>query len=101
MAIALAGYRVVCIDNIREGDPLGTPALDAALTSGTDDAPGMIADRILGETSTSEAPWRCLVCATGNNLTVRGDMARRALMCRLSSEDAEPETRTFRRHPGC
>ena len=99
MAIALAGYRIVCIDNIREGDPLGTPALDAALTSGTDDAPGMIADRILGETSTSEAPWRCLVCATGNNLTVRGDMARRALMCRLSSPDAEPETRVFRRHP--
>ena len=99
MAIALAGYRVVCIDNIREGDPLGTPALDAALTSGTDDAPGMIADRILGETSTSEAPWRCLICATGNNLTVRGDMARRALMCRLSSPDAEPETRVFHRHP--
>ena len=29
MAIALAGYRVVCIDNVREGDPLGTPALES------------------------------------------------------------------------
>ena len=28
MAIALAGYRFVCSDNVREGDPLGTPALE-------------------------------------------------------------------------
>lgn len=28
VAIALAGYRVVCSDNVGEGDPLGTPALE-------------------------------------------------------------------------
>ena len=99
MAIALAGTRCVCIDNIKAGDPLGTPALDAALTAGTDDRFGTVADRVLGETAITEAPWSCVMTATGNNLTVVGDMARRTLLCRLVTNNPDPETRVYRHHP--
>ena len=99
MAVALAGTRCVCIDNIKAGDPLGTPALDAALTSGTDDRFGTVADRVLGETAITEAPWSCVLTATGNNLTVVGDMARRTLLCRLETSNPDPETRVYQHHP--
>ena len=99
MAVALAGTRCVCIDNIKAGDPLGTPALDAALTAGTDDRFGTVADRVLGETAITEAPWSCVMTATGNNLTVVGDMARRTLLCRLVTNNPDPETRVYRHHP--
>ena len=99
MAIALAGTRCVCIDNIKAGDPLGTPALDAALTAGTDDRFGTVADRVLGETAITEAPWSCVMTATGNNLTVVGDMARRTLLCRLVTNNPDPEMRVYRHHP--
>ena len=99
MALALAGTRCACIDNIKAGDPLGTPALDAALTAGSDDRYGTVSDRVLGETAITEAPWSCVLAATGNNLTVVGDMARRTLLCRLMTDNPDPETRIYRHHP--
>ena len=99
MSIALAGARCVCIDNIKAGDPLGTPALDAALTAGTDDRYGTVADRILGENAITEVPWSCVMTATGNNLAVVGDMARRTLLCKLETNDPDPEKRVYRHHP--
>ena len=99
MAVALSGARLLCIDNIRAGDPLGSPALDAAVTAGDDYEIGRIGDRVLGETSETEAPWRCVVIATGNNLVVSGDLDRRGLLCRLQSDLATPETRIFRHYP--
>ena len=99
MAVALSGTRVLCIDNIKPGDPLGTPALEAALTAGEDERIGNIADRVLGETRQSEVPWRCVVMATGNNLTVVGDMGRRAVLCRLESHMQDPEMRKFTHYP--
>ncbi|MCY4372447.1 MAG: hypothetical protein OXC31_01665 [Spirochaetaceae bacterium] len=99
MSIALGGHRCVCIDNVRPGEPIGTPALEGALTSGTDDRFGTVADRVLGETAVTEAPWVCVMTATGNNLTVVGDMARRTLLCRLATNDEDPETRAYRHHP--
>ena len=99
MAVALAAIRLICIDNIKAGDPLGTPALDAAITAGTDDRLGMVADRILKETAVTEAPWSCVVTATGNNLTVVGDMARRTLLCKLATSLPDPEMRVYQRHP--
>ena len=99
MAVALSGARMLCIDNVKPGDPMGTPALEAALTAGEDELIGTIADRVLGESRQSEVPWRCVVMATGNNLTVVGDMGRRALLCRLESSLQDPETREFKHHP--
>ena len=99
MSVALAAIRLICIDNIEAGDPLGTPALDGALTCGTDDRMGMIADRVLQESAITEAPWACVVAATGNNLSVVGDMARRTLLSKLVTNSPEPETRVYHHHP--
>ena len=99
MAVALSGLRVMCIDNIKAGDPLGTPALDGALTSGEDERFGYIGDRVLKETRHTEVPWLCVVMATGNNLSVVGDMGRRAVLCRLESPLQDPEIRQFKHHP--
>ena len=99
MAVALSGARLLCIDNIKAGDPLGSPALDAAVTAGDDYEIGRIGDRVLGETSETEAPWRCVVIATGNNLVVSGDLDRRGLLCQLQSHLATPETRRFQHYP--
>ena len=100
MAIALAGIRLVCIDNIKAGDPLGTPALDGALTTGSDNRLSTISDRVLGESAVTEAPWSCVVTATGNNLTVVGDMARRTLLSKLVTSNPSPETLVYKHHPG-
>ena len=99
VAVALSGLRILCIDNIKAGDPLGTPALDAALTSGEDERFGHIGDRVLKESRHTEVPWLCVVMATGNNLLVVGDMGRRAMLCRLESSLQDPETRQFKHYP--
>ena len=99
VAVGLDGTPCVCIDNIKAGDPLGTPALDSALTCGQDRTLGFFADRMLGKTATLKVPWSCVLTATGNNLVVVGDMARRTLMCRLTTNNPDPETLVYRHHP--
>ena len=99
VAVGLDGILCVCIDNQKAGEPLGTPAMDAAITCGTDYQLGTIGDRKLGQSATIEVPWSCVLTATGNNLVVVGDMARRTLLCRLETNNSDPETRVYRRHP--
>lgn len=86
LSVALAGDQIILIDNVAE--PLGSPALDMALTG------GMIRDRILGASKIVEAPWRAVVLATGNNLQVKGDMARRVIPVDLDAESEHPEERS-------
>ena len=90
-AIALAGDSHVLIDNIN--DPLGTPALDAALTS------EVWKDRILGRSEIVELPLKAIWCATGNNVALRGDLPRRTMHSRLVTDSEHPEERTGFRHP--
>ena len=84
-AFALAGDPLVLIDNV--GDPLGGPALDAALTA------EVWTDRQLGTNRTVTLPMRAVLAATGNNVVLTGDIARRVLPCRLESEHERPEDR--------
>lgn len=51
--------------------------------------------RILGQSETVVLPSASLVLATGNNLTLGGDMSRRAVVCRLDPEDERPDERQF------
>ena len=98
MSVALSGIRVLCIDNVKAGDLMGTPALDMVITSGDNSTYGRIADRVLGVTGIAEAPWTCVVAATGNNLRVRGDMGGRTVMCNLETHHVEPEMIQYRHH---
>ena len=99
MAVALSGIRVLCIDNVKAGELMGTPALDMVITSGDNSTYGRIADRVLGVTGIAETPWKCVVSATGNNLRVRGDMGGRSLLCKLETHHVDPEMIQYHHHP--
>ncbi|MEW4490967.1 DUF3854 domain-containing protein [Thalassoglobus sp. JC818] len=79
------GDEIVLLDNI--GGTLGTPSLDALLTSDT------WRDRILGKSQISEIPNRTTWLATGNNVTLQADTSRRVCPIRLESLEEHPEDR--------
>lgn len=85
-SIALAGDRMVLIDNI--ASTFGGSSLDSALTAST------WRDRILGRSELVEMPLFTVWFATGNNLALRGDVLRRVVPCRLESPEERPEERT-------
>ena len=51
--------------------------------------------RLLGENRQVHVPTNVLILATGNNLTVAGDMTTRTLISRLDAGIEKPETRRF------
>lgn len=86
-SIAIGGDPIVLIDNIRGA--FGFQCLDAVLTSTT------WSDRILGQSKTARdlqllAVWY----ATGNNVAIRGDLARRTCHIRLVCQEENPEERS-------
>lgn len=86
LTVALAGYPAVHIDNVSR--PLGSPALDLALT-----APSFT-DRILGQTGSVEAPLNMVWLASGNNMQYQGDTARRVVPITMDPALERPEERT-------
>jgi hypothetical protein len=90
-AIALEGDRLLLIDNINR--PLGSGALDTVLT-GT-----IWSERILGKSEKVTLPLLTVWYGTGNNVTFKGDTARRCLHIRLDSDLEKPETREGFKHP--
>lgn len=90
-ALLLAGEQVVAIDNCES--PLGGDFLCQMLTQTT------LRMRILGRSEVPELPTTGLVTATGNNLTLVGDMTRRAILCRLDPSCERPELRRFNSDP--
>ncbi len=91
-AVAVAGEPLILIDNI--ASTLGCASLDAALTATS------WSDRLLGEsTMVSGAPLFATWYATGNNIILAADTARRTLHIRLESPEEKPEERSGFRHP--
>jgi hypothetical protein len=91
-AAAVAGERHMLIDNLPGF--IGDSSLDAALTT-----PSEWTDRILGHTQTVRVPLLMVWWASGNNVAVQGDTARRVLPIRLLSSEEHPEERKGFRHP--
>jgi hypothetical protein len=89
--LALEGDPLVCMDNCLH--PLGSPALDSALTATT------LKGRILGSTASKETPMRMVFFATGNNLRYRGDLARRVVPIALDPQMERPEDRAGWKYP--
>ena len=90
-ALAVAGEPLILIDNI--AGPLGSPSLDAALTATSWN------DRVLGQTAmTGGIPLYAVWYATGNNVILVGDTARRAVHIRMESPLEKPEERTGFHH---
>jgi hypothetical protein len=54
--------------------------------------------RILGRSETPDCEVHTAIYATGNNISLKGDMVRRGLVCDLESLDERPELRKFNRN---
>jgi hypothetical protein len=91
MAIALEGEQLVLLDNL--DGALGNPSLDAMLTATEWQG------RILGKSQQPRLPLIATWYATGNNVAILADTARRVCHIRLDSLDERPEERAEFRHP--
>ncbi|MCX5671419.1 MAG: hypothetical protein NTU94_08895 [Planctomycetota bacterium] len=90
-SIALAGDRLVLLDNL-EG-AFGNATLDRLLTA------TYWKDRILGRNEECNLPLTATWYATGNNVAIAADTARRVIHIRLDTMDEHPDQRTGFRHP--
>jgi hypothetical protein len=88
--VLFEGEPVTVWDNVDR--PLRSDALAAALT--TDPFRG----RVLGRSETLSIPNRTTMIATGNNLRVGGDLARRSYRIRLDARTAYPDRRRGFKH---
>jgi hypothetical protein len=88
-AALACGDPAILIDNISH--PLKGDALCAVLTQ------EIWKDRILGASQIITLPTCTTWFATGNNITVAGDMSTRVLICRIDPECERPEEREFER----
>jgi hypothetical protein len=88
---ALQGERALLFDNVASS--LGSASLDAALTSTE------WRDRLLGKNQSPRLPLFTVFFATGNNLIVLADTARRTVCIRLETAEEKPEERTDFVHP--
>ena len=90
-SIAIAGDQLILLDNL-EG-AFGNAALDRALTT------TRWKDRVLGVNKMIDLPLTPAWYATGNNVAVAADTARRVIHVRLDTLMELPEERTGFRHP--
>jgi len=87
-ALLMQGVTSVNMDNW--ATPVGGEAINAFLTA------RVWTDRVLGASKTVMLPNQVTWSATGNNLTVRGDMVRRTLLIELDAGVERPELRKFK-----
>ena len=87
LASLIEGDSILLIDNVNR--PIEGGVLCSALTQME------IRDRILGLSKMVTASTAVTIMATGNNLTFRGDMTTRALLCRIDPGVEKPEEREF------
>lgn len=90
-SLLMAGATFVLVDNVQRS--LESSSLARALTAQS------WQDRILGRNAILTLPQRATWLATGNNLRVRNDMARRCYWIRMNAQMAQPWRRTEFRHP--
>ncbi|WP_247838569.1 bifunctional DNA primase/polymerase [Bradyrhizobium sp. 200] len=87
-SVLLQNDLILLIDNVKR--PVEGDALCTVLTQSTWQS------RILGESRKVEVPTNALMMASGNNLTFKGDMTTRSLLCRMDAKMENPETRRFK-----
>ena len=86
-----AGGTMVVVDNVENA--LYAPSLARALTSRT------WTDRVLGRSEMVTVSQRATWIATGNNISLRGDLPRRCYWIRLDAKDSRPWKREQFKHP--
>jgi len=86
----MAGNTLMCFDNVDRR--LKASTLSRALTSQE------WRDRILGQSEVTTMPNRATWMATGNNLLLGGDVARRSYWIRMDAKQSQPWTRDTFKH---
>jgi len=86
----LEGTLIIVIDNVV--GKLRSSSLTRALTSRT------WRDRFLGKSEMVDLPQRCVWSATGNNISIGGDLARRSFWIRMDASMARPWLRSGFKH---
>jgi len=89
-AIVLSGIPMVSLDNC-------THDLSGEFLCQMAERP-VVKVRILGYSETPDCEVRTAAYGTGNNITFKGDMVRRGLVCNLETLDERPELRKFNRN---
>ena len=85
----LAGDSILVADNVEA--PLKGVLLCQMLTQPS------VQFRPLGASAIATVPTNTTLIATGNNLTIIGDLRRRVMLIRLDARTERPERRTFKR----
>jgi hypothetical protein len=88
-SILLGGIPIFSLDNC-------TYDLEGELLCQLTERP-LVNVRILGRSEMPPCECRSAAFATGNNITFRGDMVRRGLVCNLEALDERPELRVFQK----
>src|SRR5918999_5799642 len=86
-ALLRDGVPIISIDNV-EGE------LGGDMLCQVTERP-LVRVRILGLSEAREFECKATVFATGNGLTLLGDMTRRAVLCSLDAKMERPELRKF------
>lgn len=89
--VLMAGDAMVNIDNVER--PLGGDLLCQVLSQ------PVLKTRPLGASSMVDVPTHAIMAATGNNLSVQGDLKRRVTMIRMDAKLERPELRAFDGEP--
>jgi len=87
---ALNCPEIIYFDNVFSGSTISSPVLDMALTKDS------FTGRILGQSKAIEIELLTTWMASGNNISTKGDTARRTLICRIEPGVEFPECREFR-----
>ncbi len=85
---ALEGRRFVNFDNLKDGSTLSSPHLEALITS------SVVEQRNLHANTVGSPPNHLQILASGNNIGLSRDMARRTLVVRLDTGEEHPENRS-------
>lgn len=86
-SMMIRGDAVIAVDNLDA--PLESSFLCSVLTQET------VSPRVLGQSKNLNLPTRHLFMATGNALTLVGDLNRRALVCLIDPKMENPSERAF------
>jgi hypothetical protein len=90
-SLAMEGERLVLLDNL--AGAVGNDVLDMALTA------DRWKDRVLGVNRVYDGPLHVNWYATGNNVQLHADTARRCSHCRLETASERPELRDDVKYP--
>jgi hypothetical protein len=90
-SLAIEGERLVLLDNL--AGAVGNDVLDMALTA------ERWKDRVLGVNRNYDGPLNVCWFATGNNVQLHADTARRCSHCRLETPEERPELRSGLKYP--